>query len=411
MANLSAALKSPDPNQAVESRVTGGTTTTTSMNDRGKRTRAPAPEGAGDTKSRKLSKQQAAFQDAVNHFDPATVVAELRRDRVSAKTSTTYSPAEILYRMACEKADLPPWPATETSLEIFAGYLKKSGAYASPATYWWGVVHLNKDHGGALVLPKTFVTDTLNALERGLPPQEQCEPLTIPVLRKLGSAVVTVVDFITVLALVGALFAVARADCFLSLGPDDISDVGPDRVRVSLTKLKGETRQAPLEPVFERFTEQTGDLAPIHTALGVIQLDPVSVFRTLRERARAASAPSVAQCRDYTRFMRCLKDLLSRAGVPPREDGRKRDLYSCHSTRVAAVCYLLKSGLAEPVIKILANWSSDQLSRYGKRVALDPGIVTRFPFYNPSLMQDAYGGPTGESESKAEPRRNKRADR
>ena len=46
-----------------------------------------------------------------------------------------------------------------------------------------------------------------------------------------------------------------------------------------------------------------------------------------------------------------------------------------HSTRVAALCYLLQAGLSESIIKILVNCSSDQICRYVERLALDPELV------------------------------------
>ena len=63
-------------------------------------------------------------------------------------------------------------------------------------------------------------------LERGLAPQEQATPLTVPILRRLGAVVSTVVDFNTVSGLVCAQFTLARMGTFLTLGPDDIQDVG-----------------------------------------------------------------------------------------------------------------------------------------------------------------------------------------
>ena len=54
-----------------------------------------------------------------------------------------------------------------------------------------------------------------------------------------------------------------------------------------------------------------------------------------------------------------------------------------HSTRVAAVCYLLRAGLTETVVKAWADWTSDQVRRYGRRLVLDPELVEPWPFYNP----------------------------
>ena len=54
-----------------------------------------------------------------------------------------------------------------------------------------------------------------------------------------------------------------------------------------------------------------------------------------------------------------------------------------HSTRIAAVCYLWRAGLTDTVVKALADWTSDQVRRYGHRLILDPELVEPWAFYNP----------------------------
>ena len=63
-----------------------------------------------------------------------------------------------------------------------------------------------------------------------------------------------------------------------------------------------------------------------------------------------------------------------------------------HSTRVGAVRYLVKSGLDPVIISRLANWSSDQIGRYGTRLALDPDVVVAWAFYNPVGLGESYKG-------------------
>ena len=74
---------------------------------------------------------------------------------------------------------------------------------------------------------------------------------------------------------------------------------------------------------------------------------------------------------------------LTKAKVEQLAPGRDRKLFSMHSTRVAAVCYLLRAGLTETVVKAPADWTSDQIARYGRRLILDPELVEPWPFYNP----------------------------
>ena len=45
-----------------------------------------------------------------------------------------------LYEAACTRGGLAPWPPSQDTLNLFAGYLKVSNAFASLATYWWAMV-------------------------------------------------------------------------------------------------------------------------------------------------------------------------------------------------------------------------------------------------------------------------------
>ena len=220
-----------------------------------------------------------------------------------------------------------------------------------------------------------------------MPEHEQASPLTVPVLRKLAAAVETDKDFVLLLFLVAAIFCVGRADCFLHLRPEDIEDLGPDRVKVSLRNLKGQKRKRTLAPVFRRLPGQqpTSHFAPLQTSRGEIVLCPVFVFRLLHAKATVVRAEFVAQCKNatYKTMWRLLDVLLTKAKVEQHAPGRDRKLFSMHSTRVAAVCYLLRAGLTETVVKALADWTSDQIARYGSRLILDPELVEPWPFYNP----------------------------
>ena len=73
-----------------------------------------------------------------------------------------------------------------------------------------------------------------------------------------------------------------------------------------------------------------------------------------------------------------------------REEGRKRQLRTAHSTRVTAVRYLLKAGLSETMVSVLAHWSSQQVQRDQKPLILNPGLVEAFVFYNPVRPGAAY---------------------
>jgi hypothetical protein len=336
--------------------------------------------------------QRQQFLATLAECDPGVAVAELRAARTAPKTKETYQPAVPLYLATCVKANLSPWPPSEASLEIFVAYLKKSKAYLNPEVYFWAIVDEAKTQGAAISLSKAWISDTLTALQRGLAPQEQAEPLSIPILRALGRACTTDVDFNLVLSLVCAIFSVARADSFIRLKPAQVKDVAPGRVQVTLGHMKGERRREELTPVFESLPVAflRANFPPLFTPLGEIPLDPVRAFRALRERAVKANSANLAICPTARKMLRRLADLLKAAGIQNASPGRRRAFYTLHSTRVAAVCYLLKAGLAETAISTLANWTSDQIQRYGRRMMLDPELVDAFPFYNPVGMAGLY---------------------
>ena len=109
---------------------------------------------------------------------------------------------------------------------MFAGYLKVSNAFASPSTYWWAIVDEARERRCGFHLDRDWAKGVIVGLERGLAPQEQAFPLTVPVLRLLAAKVSTNVDFDTVLGLVCTLFNLASVNCFLTLRPYDIQDMG-----------------------------------------------------------------------------------------------------------------------------------------------------------------------------------------
>ena len=208
----------------------------------------------------------------------------------------------------------------------------------------------------------------------------------MPPLRRLGAVYAyATVDFITVLALVGVLFSVARGDSFLYLRPQDIQDQGPGSVHVVLSHLKEERRLQLLDPAFERLPATQDESAPIWTPQEHIPLFLVAVFRLLHSRVVLVGVPFLAQCDSNQQLICRLSHLSDRAHVPQQEPGRSRRLFTVHSSRVAAVCYLLKAGLPETVTGVLVNWSSDQIKWYANRLAFNPGVVSDWPFFNPSI--------------------------
>ena len=320
----------------------------------------------------------------------------LQDARIADSTKGTYRAAVPLYEAACAKGGLTPCPPSKDSLTLFAGYMKVSMAFALPATYWWAIVAEARQRSCSFRLDRDWAKGIDVALEQGLPPQEQASPLTVPIPKLLGAPVSTDVDFVTVLGFLCAMFTVARVDSFLTVRPDDIQDLGGDKVKVLLSRRKGERRRQVLDPVFERLPACAGEFRPVPTPLGVVPLCPVGAFCLLRLRALNAGALGVAQCDTDQTLIRRLSHLCWRAGVPQRDPGRDKNRFTAHSTRVAGLCYLFWAGVPELVVNILANWSSDQVKLYASRLALDPGLVSPWAFFNPlanAMHVGAVGSP------------------
>lgn len=66
---------------------------------------------------------------------------------------------------------------------------------------------------------------------------------------------------------------------------------------------------------------------------------------------------------------------MSKTTIINAVEGRRRAPYTVHPTRIGAVCYLPKAGLDPEIISKLANWSSNQIGRYGTELAMDLDIV------------------------------------
>ena len=175
--------------------------------------------------------------------------------------------------------------------------------------------------------------------------------------------------------------------------PENIQELSANRVPV-LRHLNGAVRLEEVDPIFNRLRPGApgSEFADFDTPLGPIRLCLGEVFRQLWIHAFTCGKPHVAQCDSGTQLSRRTGELFRRASEARMVPGRKRALYTKHSTRVAAVSYLLKAGLAETIISVLCNWSSDQVRRYGRRLVLDPAVVGHWPFYNPDSIAGAYAG-------------------
>eukprot|EP00392_Amoebophrya_sp_AT5.2_P003250 g3255.t1 len=328
--------------------------------------------------------QQRAFLETVRAVDPETAVRELRADACSARTRQTYAPGVNLYAQAMRELNRLSFPASVEGVEIFAAYLKKSAVYINPEVYFWAVVRENKTRGHPEI-PKAPLKDMVTALTRGLPEQEQCEPLGVRQLRLLAAAVKSVGDRDCLLSLTCALFTLSRVDAFLGLTGGHVVFTA-DSVKVELHKLKGETRETKHAVSFEAVQGHE----VLVTQHGPVPLCPVAAFRAYCDRAKGGAQSAIARCTNYQSFSRAFNRLAIAAGIEVECEGRRRAMFTAHSTRVGGVCTLLACGLAESCITVVCNWHSDQVKRYARRVLLDPQLVEPFAFYNPRALKGAY---------------------
>ena len=315
-----------------------------------------------------------------------------------ASTKATYRAAEPLYEASCNAGSLQAWPPTQDSLQLFAGYLRESGAFAAPRVYFWAIVKSATAKGHKLPLAKYWCNGVVKGLKRNLPPQEQAAPLTIPLLHRLAAAATSQVNFTLVLSPAGAIFCASCSDSFLHLKLEDMQDVSTDKVWVILRHLKGEVRREVVDPVFGPLAPAPSgsEFADLATRLGPMRLCPVEVFRLLQDRALAAGEPYVAQCKSGKKLGRRIEELFRTRCLAASEPCTP---CTAPASPPSATCSKQASAKR-------SSPSSDQVLCYGRRLALDPTVVGLWPFYNPGALAGAYAG--GGSCSKAKGRRRKR---
>ncbi len=279
-----------------------------------------------------------------------------------------------------------------TTLAAFSEFLRQSD-FKSP-TYIHAVIRENKDLRHPPVAPED-VKDILSAFERDQEEPEQDEPFSLDLLRKLFAACETDIDINTALVACGAFFTLSRIDSFLHLKKADINCVSDDCIRLTPTVLKGHKRVSDKPVEFERIDSEM----PFTSCIGDIVCCPVAIMLILRDRAPSGS-DSLVHFNSYDKYERSLKALMRKASIEYEpSEGRKRARYSTHSSRIGGVCTLLRAGLSESVISIVARWKSDMIKRYAERVVLMPTIVQPCKFYNPRALKNSYSGTATDSPS------------
>ncbi|CAD7970839.1 unnamed protein product [Amoebophrya sp. A25] len=339
------------------------------------------------------TKQVATFEEVVNSVSDEVALTAFRGKFVSSKTASTYAPGIALYTSSfCLPKKIAPFPVSTEKLEKFCAFLDYSNVYCNPGVYVHAILRESRRVSGVEFADGVpSLKEMLNALERGLPDAEQCEPMRFALLSKLAEASETDVDFDIVLALLCSLFLLTRVDSFLSIRYQDVL-CDEDSASVEVSNLKGSKRQKSLTIFFERVAPEDFQIPALRSNKGIVRACPVAAFTLLKARAaeRGCAVDAAVCALTYSKFMRGLDVLLAKAGVENAAEGKKRKLYSSHSTRVGGVCVLLRAGLCDTIISTLANWSSDMVKRYSSRVVLQPTIVEAFPFYNPRALAQQY---------------------
>ena len=218
---------SPSPSQPVNIKMT------TDNESQSKPASAPKPQ------KRKRTEQQEKFFSVLEAVAPQDAVDRLRDQVVSKKTADQYKSSIPLYEASCDRAEIAPWPVSYRAMEVFGGYLVMSEAYKRPAQHLHAVMHTSKMKTGKK--PTFDIDDVVAAVERDVADAEQSEPISLDVLRRLGSKVQTHTDFCTWVTAAGAFFCLARADSFIKVRAPNIviKDNISKRATVTLRNIEG----------------------------------------------------------------------------------------------------------------------------------------------------------------------------
>jgi hypothetical protein len=237
--------------------------------------------------------------------------------------------------------------------------------------------------------PICFETsDLFTGLERGAKEEEQAWPATVTFISRLYEVAQNAHDLETWLILAESTLSCQRIDSFMGLDETDVSFTsGQKRVKLEFRHLKGEKKNKTHTVEFERLTQ--GVVKVNNTKYGKRNLCPVELMSTIVELKRDSGRDTLFSMK-YATYLRSLSKLCDAAGIANHCEGRRRALYTAHSSRVGGVCMLLRAGLSENVVSNICNWDSDIIKRYSKRLALEPSFVEPYKFYNPISLSHLY---------------------
>ena len=298
---------------------------------------------------------------------------------------------------------------TPAGIERFAAHLSVGGKYAS-ANYVFAVLRENKDRRHEFVDPYDVVGDIETACKRDTDPSEQAMPFAQSIIRRLFGACDTEQDVETALTAAGATFACSRSDAYLRVLLEDVIEKD-QRVGLTLRNTKGPRSKNEHYIEFERLGGLADEpyVTPNH---GSFPACPADFLLTMMERRRMTDpeAKLLNSTKDYQKYYRSLEVLLKRAGIQNVIPGRKHKLYETHSSRVGGVCTLVRAGLAHNTISVIADWTSDMIKHYAKRVMLEPSLCGPYAFYNPISLKGQYNflADAGGEKTFGEPKKKKK---
>ena len=180
-------------------------------------------------------------------------------------------------------------------------------------------------------LVKREYSRSYRACERSMRPAEQDLPLTVSVFKRLDRHCESRVDRITLRGLILALFLLCRSDEIKDLRREPVGD---DKMRFVIPKSKTDRKGKGCRAFFRCSCDCLQSDVPLTQA----KLCPVHVLNEQDWKECKSVSAQTWRNRFYV--------LLRKAGIPNTEEGRKKRLFSLHSSRVGgSQCCIQSLGL------------------------------------------------------------------
>ena len=349
---------------------------------------------------RKMTKNKKAMLSKMGAVSAADAMADLDA-KVAAKqktTKTTYNSEVGGYELFCSERKWAPYPLEEDRVYEFLAY---AGAWNCFDSMYTALQDANKARGFPK-LESERCELAVAALQDDADGEEPSEPIPKDYVKACLENASGDAEERCALQMAGSWFGLFRCGAFRHLranhiqpSTDDGSTGDPPVVAVTMTHLKGRAKHYNVKFEAEALR---GPGVEYVTFMGAqIPFCPYSIFTLIRARLQTRPGQplfgSATETQEgyNTKLNDTIEALLQKQGVETREDGRKRRLYTSHGLRSGGVCTLLKAGLERTVIENLADWKSDMIEHYGRKVCLQPRRTQAYAFYNPIELRGRYG--------------------